>query len=108
MQPGWVNAPPREGMMHQISMDASIAIFKRVNIDEPERQHRCSDNSVEILLFPLIEGYQSRHKRGNILMARVNMIWDRLLRIWVVLTNKAAFAAEAHFQKTLVTDDDVL
>ena len=63
-------------------MDASIAIFEWVNIDEPEREHRCSDNRIEIFLRPMVEGYQSCHKRGNILMARVNMIWDRLLRVW--------------------------
>ena len=108
MQPGWVKAPPRENMMHQISMDASIAIFKWVNIDEPEREHRRSDNRIEIFLRPMIEGYQSCHKRGNIVMARVNMIWDRLLRVWVVLTNEAAFAPESHFHKTLITNDDVL
>ena len=41
-------------------------------------------------------------------MARVNMLGDGLLRVWVVLTNKAAFLAETHFHKTLITDDDVL
>src|SRR5829696_6321384 len=41
-------------------------------------------------------------------MPGVNMVGNGPLRVSVVLTDKAAFLAEAHLHKALIADDDVL
>jgi hypothetical protein len=56
----------------------------------------------------LVEGDQPRYKRGNILVARADMVWDRPLRIVVVLADEAALLAEAELHETLIADHDAL
>src|SRR4051794_34680689 len=104
MQPGGIEPAPRQHMVHQIAMDSSVTVFERMDVDKPEREHRCGNNRVEIVFRGMIEGDQSRHQRGDIFMSRVDMIGTRPLRIAVMLTNKSAFLPESQLHKTLVAD----
>src|SRR3954470_14310969 len=108
MHASGIEPAPCEDMVHQISMNTSIAVLERMNIDESKREHRGRQDGIELCLCRLIESNQARHERSKVLMPRADMIRDRSLRFAIVFTDKAAFLAIAHFYKPFVTDHDAL
>src|SRR5579859_1357883 len=108
MQAGWIEATPRENVVHEIAVNASIPVLERVDIDESKREHRCSYHRVEIVLCAMVEGDQPGHKGRNIFMPRADMVWNRPLRIAVMLADEATLLAKAELHEALVADHDAL
>src|SRR6516164_1289585 len=95
-------------MMHQISMDTSVAILEGMDVDKPKRKHGCRDDRVNVTLRRLIKRDQPVHERGKVLVPNANVIGYRPLRIAILLADKASFGSEAELYEALVADDDTL
>src|ERR1051326_5548463 len=102
MHSGRIEAAPCEDMVHQVSVNTSVAVLERMNIDKPEREHGGRDDGVELLLCRLIESDQALHQGSKVLMPRAHMIRDWPLRLAVMFADKAVFVAIAQFHKTFV------
>ena len=108
MHPCRVEAVPCENMVHQVSVNASVAVLERMYVDKSERQHGCRDDGIKIVLCGVIEDDQARHESSNIFMPRADMIRNGPLRIPVVLSNKAAFPPESKPHEAFVADHNAL
>ncbi len=95
-------------MVHQLSVNAAIAVLKAVDKDETEGQHGGGDDWIKLIFRRMIERDWSADQGGDIFVARADMIRDRSLRLAVVVADETSFGTEAELHEALIADRDAL
>ena len=95
--------------MDEPTVNAAVAIFVRVDVDEPERQNCCGDNGIERFgACSLSIGDKSGQQVCNVIMTCADMVRDRISGLPVMNPDKAALRSKTEFHEARITDHDAL
>ena len=95
-------------MVDKVTVQASVSIRERVNVDKPESQDCGGKNCVKVRRSVSIEFNQSVDQGRQVFMPGADVVRQRHTRIAVAVADKAALIAQAQGYKAIVADDDAL
>lgn len=89
-------------------MNTAVSVLKRVDIDEPERQHGGSNYGIKTQRRASRVRDHALDQRWQILRPGADMIGQRRSGLAVMLTDEAAVRPQSKLHEARVADDDSL
>jgi hypothetical protein len=98
----------RQHMMDEIAVNAAITVFKRVDKEKSESEHRSGDHGVDRGGLFAIEGDHPIDEGFEILWPCADVIWNWRAGVSVVFAHEATLGALCEADKPTIADDDLL
>src|SRR2546430_4782686 len=96
-------------MVNEPSMKTSVAVFKRMNINESKREGCGDHNGINAhICAALVIRYNAIHQTVKIFSPRADMHWDGFLRPAVMRAHKSAFGPQSQVNEPCIPDDNPL
>ena len=94
--------------MDEISINPSVPVIERVNIDKSERKHCGADYRIQVSHGASIESDHSINKKRQVLGASAYMIGNRQVGLAIMLADKSALGTQTETHKSFVANHDPL
>src|ERR1700733_3404464 len=95
-------------MMNEVTVDAAVAICKRMDVDKPKGQRGGSDYRIESLCRSAVKGNHAVDERSQIVRPGADMVGNRHARIAVMFSDKTTFVSKSKLHEARVADHDGL
>ena len=95
-------------MVDEVTVDAAVAIDKRMDVDKPEGQSGGSDHGIKSLRRSPVKGNHAVDQGPQVIWPGADMVRDRHARIAVMFTDKTSFLPESKLHEARVADHDGL
>ena len=89
-------------MVDQVAVDASVSVFKRVDVDKAKSENRSRDDGIKLPGGTLVKVNETLDERWEILSARVDVIRQRFTRNAIMFSDEPTLRSQTETNEACV------